>query len=110
MTTKEAEHSTLQSVIVRALGADETVEPDLEDRKLLSGDVLLLCSDGLSRFVKESAMLDLIGHEPELANACRELIALAKAGGSDDNITCMLLRAVEPSWAERLAGRLTGRS
>jgi len=102
MTRDEAEHSKMQNVIVRALGADESVEPDLEDHKFISGDVLLLCSDGLSRYVKESDMQETIRRVHSLEKACDQLIELAKAGASDDNITCLLVRAVEQSWYKRL--------
>jgi serine/threonine protein phosphatase PrpC len=107
VTLEEAEHSKLQNVIVRALGSEDSVEPDLEDREFASGDVLLLCSDGMSRYVKEGTMVEVLSRASTLEQACEELIAAAKSGGSDDNITCLLLRALEQSWGERLRGRLT---
>lgn len=102
MTLEEAEHSKMQNVIVRALGAEESVEPDLQDHEFVSGDVLLLCSDGLSRYVKEGEMLETIRRAENLEKACDQLIELAKAGASDDNITCLLIRAAEQSWYKRL--------
>jgi serine/threonine protein phosphatase PrpC len=108
LTLEEAENSKMQNVIVRALGSEESVEPDLEDHEFAPGDVLLLCSDGMSRFVKESVMVELIGRNLALEPACEELIEAAKGGGSDDNITCLLIRAVEQTWQGRLFGRLTG--
>jgi serine/threonine protein phosphatase PrpC len=106
VTLEEAEHSKLQNVIVRALGSEDSVEPDLEDREFTPGDTLLLCSDGMSRFVKESSMVEVLSHASTLEEACEQLIAAAKQGGSDDNITCLLLRALEQSWQERLRNRL----
>jgi serine/threonine protein phosphatase PrpC len=106
MTLEEAEHSSMQNVIVRALGTEDSVEPDLADHEFHPGDVLLLCCDGLSRFVKEDAMLEAVNQD-SLEKACADLIAAAKAGGSDDNITCLLVRALHPSWKDRLLGRLT---
>lgn len=102
ITLEEAEQSKLQNVIVRALGSDETVEPDLQDREFAAGDVLLLCSDGLSRYVKEPAMIEVVRRASALEAACEELIQLAKDGNSDDNITCVLLRAREPWWRRRV--------
>lgn len=107
VTLEEAEHSQLQNVIVRALGSEDSVEPDLEDREFTPGDTLLLCSDGMSRFVKESTMVEVLSHASTLEEACELLIAAAKQGGSDDNITCLLLRALEQSWRERLRDRFT---
>ena len=107
ITMEQAEHSKMQNVILKALGSEESVEPDLADHEFAAGDVMLLCSDGLSRYVKEGAMVEAINSASSLEQACDELIALAKAGGSDDNITCLLLRASEQSWRERLFERLT---
>jgi protein phosphatase len=97
----------MQNVIVRALGTDDTVEPDLADHEFSSEDVLLLCSDGLSRYVKEDRMAEAVNQE-SLDKACSDLIEAAKEGGSDDNITCLLIRATPPSWKDRFFGRLSG--
>jgi protein phosphatase len=107
MTLEEAENSKMQNVIVRALGSEDSVEPDLEDHEFAPGDVLLLCSDGMSRFVKEGTMVEVVGRNAALEPACEELIEAAKSAGSDDNITCLLLRAVEQTWQGRLFGRLS---
>ena len=107
LTVEEAEKSEMQNVIVRALGSEDSVEPDLEDHEFATGDVLLLCSDGMSRYVKEEKMLEVVSGADSLNQACDELIEAAKSAGSDDNITCLLLRAAEQSWGERLIGRLT---
>ncbi len=107
MTLEEAENSKMQNVIVRALGTDDTVEPDLADHEFTSEDVLLMCSDGLSRYVKEDKMAEAVNQE-SLEKACSDLIEAAKAGGSDDNITCLLIRATPSSWKDRFFGRLAG--
>jgi protein phosphatase len=95
ITLEEAEHSKMQNVIVRALGTEESVEPDLTDHEFNSDDVLLLCSDGMSRYVKPERMAEAVNQE-SLEQACTDLIEAAKTGGSDDNITCLLIRAVHP--------------
>ncbi len=105
LTLEEAESSKMQNVIIRALGADESVEPDLQDRQFALGDTLLMCSDGLSRFVAESAMTETISRAKTLQMACEELIQLAKDGKSDDNITCLLVRAAQPWWQRRVVVR-----
>ena len=104
MTLEEAEKSEMQNVIVRALGTEESVEPDLEDHEFVPGDVLMLCSDGLSRYVKESLIMEIVRGTEDLDEACTKLIDAAKDGGSDDNITCLLVRAREQdqSWGGRL--------
>jgi serine/threonine protein phosphatase PrpC len=110
ITLEEAEHCDMQNVIVRALGSEDSVEPDLADLTLEPNDTLLLCSDGLSRYVKDSAMLDVINRIEILEEACDGLIEAAKSGASDDNITCLLVRAVEQTWGGRIFGRISGRS
>jgi protein phosphatase len=109
MTLEEAEQSKMQNVIVRALGTDETVEPDLADHEFVAGDVLLMCSDGLSRYVKEDKMIEAVNQE-SLEQACNDLIEAAKAGKSDDNITCLLIRALHHSWKDRFFGRLAAQT
>lgn len=104
MTKDEAEHSKMQNVIIRALGTEESAEPDLQDHELMPGDTLLLCSDGLSRYVKESDMFEILSTAQDLESACEKLVESAKAGASDDNITCLLIRAVEQPWYKRLVG------
>ena len=110
ITMEEAEHSKMQNVIIRALGTEESVEPDLADHEFMADDTLLLCSDGLSRYVNEVDIVETVGRAADLETASEELIGLAKAGASDDNITCLLLRALERSWHERMAGRLASAS
>ncbi len=104
ITMEEAEHFEMQNVIVRALGSEDSVEADLADLTLEEGDTLLLCSDGLSRYVKDERMMELINGK-DLEEACDGLIEAAKAGGSDDNITCLLIHAVQHSWSGRLFRR-----
>lgn len=104
MTAEEAEQSALQNVIVRALGSEEIIESDLADHELLPGDILLLCSDGLTRRLKDQSILEIVSGTPDLNQACEQLIEAAKAAGSDDNITSLLVQAVAPSWRERLFG------
>ena len=102
ITLEEAEHFEMQNVIVRALGSEESVEPDLADLRLEESDTLLLCTDGLSRYVKDATMLEVITNAKHLEEACDALIEAAKGGGSDDTITCLLIRAVEDSWSGRI--------
>jgi serine/threonine protein phosphatase PrpC len=106
LTMEEAETSKMQNLIVRALGSEESVEPDLADHEFMPEDILLLCCDGMSRFVQENVMLERITGAATLEQACDDLIQAAKNGSSDDNITCVLVRAVEQSWRERMVDRI----
>lgn len=101
MTVAEAEKSEIQNIILRALGSEENVEPDLDDLVAMPGDVLLLASDGLTKEVKDPEMLKIINAAPSLERACEQLIQAAKNNGGDDNITCVLIKLVEEPWYKR---------
>lgn len=92
LTIEEAGRSHIQNLITRALGLRESVEPELTTHAAISGDVLLLCSDGLSRFVPENKMVELLARTKDLQQCCDSLVETAKDSGSDDNITCVLVR------------------
>lgn len=106
ITEEQAERSELQNVILRALGAGDEVQPDVEDLLALPGDILIMTSDGLTRHVRNEEMLTIISEQPKLQEACSQLIRTAKERGGEDNITCLLLRIVERPWYKSLVHRL----
>ena len=96
MTPEQAEVSHLQSVITRAIGADDELEPDLFEEMLEEGDTVLLCSDGLTRHVTDEQIGEVLSRpEQSAVESCRVLIEMAKDGGGSDNITCLVLRMRE---------------
>jgi protein phosphatase len=105
ITQEEAEKSNMQNIIIRALGSEETVEADVDDMVAQPGDILLLASDGLTKYVKDPALLKIIRSAPTLEQACDRLIQAAKDAGGDDNITCVLVRVVEQPWYRRWFGK-----
>jgi serine/threonine protein phosphatase PrpC len=84
----------LRQFITRAIGAGETVEPDLFSACVRSGDFVLLATDGLSRYADSDEISRQINREKSLANSCRDLIRLAIQQGAEDNVTCLLLRVL----------------
>ena len=102
MTQQEAEHSEIQNIILRALGSEEKVEPDLQDVICQPNDVLLLASDGLTKLVNDVTILEIVQRTPTLAGACEQLVESAKKQGGDDNITCLLVRLVDLPWYRRI--------
>jgi len=101
ITREEAERSDMQNIIIRALGSEQSVLPDVDDLVALPGDVLVLASDGLTKHVRDEWMLGIVQEAPTIEAACRDLIDAAKAHGGDDNITCILLKMVERPWYKR---------
>jgi PPM family protein phosphatase len=87
----EAERHPQRSIITRALGVESEVEVDLFTYKLLSGDRLLLCSDGLSGVVDEQRIRNVLLRVPEPQRAAEKLVAMANEGGGPDNITVVVL-------------------
>jgi serine/threonine protein phosphatase PrpC len=93
LTQEMAAHSSLQSVITRAIGMAETVEPDLFAATLQAEDMLLLASDGLTRYLKPAEIASIASGDLELPVICKQFVECAKQRGGADNITCIVLRA-----------------
>jgi PPM family protein phosphatase len=92
LTAEEAANHPQRSIITRALGPDPMVEVDVREFALQSGDVVLLCSDGLTSMIPESRITEVLRGNSRLDTAGRGLIAAANAAGGRDNITVVLLR------------------
>jgi len=92
LTDEEAAVSERRNIILQALGPDPTVKVDLTRQELRRGDVLVMCSDGLSGLVKSDDMLRIVTGATDLVGACKELIDLANERGGPDNITCIVAR------------------
>jgi protein phosphatase len=93
MTPQEAETSSLQSVLMRSLGAEAQVEADSDEQMLLENDTLLLCSDGLTRMVTDPEIASTLLNV-ELAQAAADrLVELANDYGGEDNVTVIVVRA-----------------
>lgn len=91
ITSEEANVHPLRNVVTRALGTDKQVEIDIIRCEWREGDILLLCSDGLSGLVEESEMRDIIAGVHDLPWKVDRLIARALEEGGGDNITVVLL-------------------
>jgi serine/threonine protein phosphatase PrpC len=92
LTEEEAAHSERRNIILQALGPDPKVKVDLTYQDLRNGDVLVLCSDGLTGQVKKEEIGAIAGGGHDLSAACDRLIALANERGGPDNITVIVAR------------------
>jgi len=106
ITLEQAQKSEMQNIILRALGSEEVVEADIEDLVTVPGDVLLMASDGLTRYVQDEEILEIVQRPVGLQQACSELVKAAKDRGGDDNITCLLVRIVDRPWYRSILNRL----
>lgn len=82
-----------RNFITRALGTDEDVICDVFRERLEPGDILLLCSDGLSGIVNAQELLFEIAYGGELETAADRMMAIALERGAPDNVTLILLSA-----------------
>jgi serine/threonine protein phosphatase PrpC len=95
LTVDEAAVHPHRSVITRALGTDGDLEPDIDEIDIGVGDRVLLCSDGLSGFVPEADIAELLGRG-ELPEATAALLVdAALAVGGEDNVTVVIVDVVE---------------
>jgi len=95
LTPEEAEDHPQRSIITRALGPEEVVEVDTRSYRARTGDVFLLCSDGLTTMLGEGQLAEVLRAHPRLRDAGEMLIAQANEAGGRDNITVILLRVEE---------------
>jgi protein phosphatase len=92
LTEEEAAQSERRNIILQALGPDPRVKVDLTYQPLCRGDVLVLCSDGLSGQVKKEEIAEMVGSVGDLSQLCSRLIDLANQRGGPDNITVVAAR------------------
>ena len=98
LSTQEARRHPARNILTRAVGSQEDVEPDLVEQDLRPGDMLLLCSDGLTTMVEDADILKtVLAHADDPQTACRALIDLANERGGDDNVTVVLARLLAPT-------------
>src|SRR5919198_6687513 len=92
LTEEEAAQSERRNIILQALGPDPRVKVDLTHQEVRKGDVLVLCSDGLSGPVKNDEIARVVSGTPDVRTACERLIAIANERGGPDNITVVVAR------------------
>ncbi len=92
LTEEQAEEHPQRSIITRALGPEASVEVDTWTYPVKDGDILLLCSDGLTSMVPEEKIADVLESSSSLRDAATRLIKEANAAGGRDNITVVLTR------------------
>ena len=92
LTPEEIEAFPHKNVIVRALGMKDSVQVDIMHEAARSGDVYLLCSDGLSGMISDEQMANILRAGGDLDSQCESLIDGANEAGGTDNITVILVR------------------
>ncbi|WP_032790279.1 MULTISPECIES: PP2C family protein-serine/threonine phosphatase [Streptomyces] len=106
ITEEEATTHPQRSLLMRALGSGDHVEPDLSIREVRVGDRYLICSDGLSGVVSHQTMEETLASYQGPQETIQELIQLALRGGGPDNITCIVADVLDVDSNDTLAGQL----
>lgn len=91
----------MKNVITRSVGFEPKVDVDVFSIEIHPGDVFLICSDGLTGLVEDDEILAMVekrafqSRDGQLEKALEELIATANKRGGDDNVTALLIKAVD---------------
>jgi protein phosphatase len=92
LTLEEARRSSVQNIILRALGSEPEVEIETHELELQQGDTLLLTTDGLCRHVPDEQIAQILLEASNSEESSTALIHAAKSAGGEDNITCVVIR------------------
>ncbi|HET6860970.1 MAG TPA: PP2C family serine/threonine-protein phosphatase [Streptomyces sp.] len=106
ITEEEATTHPQRSLLMRALGSGDHVEPDLSIREVRAGDRYLICSDGLSGVVSHQTMEETLSDYQGPQETIQALIQFALRGGGPDNITCIVADVLDVDGNDTLAGQL----
>ena len=92
ITKEEAEHHPQKNMLMKALGCNAFVEPDVMVKGFLKDDILLMSSDGLTNMVKPEDLLRFA--KKDFEQAPKELVNLANENGGYDNITVIVIKNI----------------
>ncbi|MEV6954085.1 PP2C family serine/threonine-protein phosphatase [Streptomyces sp. NPDC051183] len=106
ITEEEATTHPQRSLLMRALGSGDIVEPDLSIREVRAGDRYLICSDGLSGVVSHQTLEETLADYHGPHETVQALIQLALRGGGPDNITCIVADVLDTDSGDTLAAQL----
>jgi protein phosphatase len=87
----EAQVHPYKNVITRCLGMASEIEPDIIKAPMQNGDRFVICSDGLSNFVTNQRLVEIVGGNDDIEEAGKMLVSEANDRGGADNITVVLL-------------------
>ena len=93
ITREEAFYHPRKNMLMKALGCAGSIEPDVTAKGFLPGDIILMCSDGLTNMIKEEEIYNIINDN--LENACNKLVEKANALGGYDNISIIIVKRDE---------------
>lgn len=104
---EDAPNFANKNVILRAIGLKDEVEVDVQEVPRETGDIYMMCSDGLSDLVPDNLICQTITKAPTLPDACTELIGLALKAGGKDNVTVVCVAVEDADDAAKIAPPMT---
>lgn len=96
MTKTEAESDKRRHLLTRSIGTHPDITVDLYKWRLQPGDVLLLCSDGLSNMIPDQELMYIMGQSITAQEIVNQMVDLANRNGGRDNITAILAIIAPP--------------
>lgn len=109
ISLEQAATSSIKNLVTRALGVEDTVLLEVNEFSVQSGDIYLLCSDGLSDMVDDVTIARIISAGEELEPTAGRLVDTANAHGGRDNISVLLVSVTESGERKGLLARLLGK-
>ena len=109
ITPEQALTSANKNLVTRALGVEDGVLLDVTEHRVETGDVYLMCSDGLSDMVRDQSIADIMLGDATLAQKATQLVAVANAAGGRDNISVVLTHAKEETVKRGFLSRMLGK-
>lgn len=92
ITREEAMYHPKKNMLMKAIGSNTFVVPDLLEKDIQYRDTILMCSDGLTNMIPENQILDIINKNA--TNSAKELIEQANHSGGMDNITVIVIKNI----------------
>lgn len=95
ISEEQAQTDERKNMITKALGAEDTVEPDFYQVNIMEDDIFIICTDGLYDEVGSGEITDILREDLSMSDLCNKLIERANGNGGHDNITVICLRVTE---------------
>lgn len=92
ITKEQAEHHPQKNMLMKALGCNAFVEPDVMVKGFLKDDIIIMCSDGLTNLVDQTTLYEMASKNIE--QATKDLVSLANDRGGHDNITVIIIKNI----------------
>lgn len=88
---EEARNHPDKNIITRAVGAEETIKADFFRRELSAGDMILMCTDGLTNMISDEEIRMVLSGSGDIEEKAQELVRMANENGGRDNISVVLV-------------------